>query len=162
MLDFTDNEIKKLENFPRFARLSCLLMSNNHVSRISPQLAEQVANLQVSPPPQQQRGAEAARTVIVYCGVILHAHMWSNPPCSPIYIFILSRLYPPPLVPYQSLVLTNNRVEALSELEHLAGCSKLTSLSLVGCPVTKREHYRLFAIHTLPGLKVCAPTARHH
>jgi len=99
VLDFTDNEIKKLDNFPRFERLSCLMVSNNHVSRLSPLLGEQLSSL-------------------------------------------------------HTLVLTNNRVEALSEIDHLVGCTKLTSLSLVGNPVARRPHYRLYAIHKLPGLKV--------
>jgi hypothetical protein len=103
VLDFTDNELKKLDNFPRFTRLSCLLASNNHVSRISPLLGEQLASL-------------------------------------------------------HTLVLTNNRVEALAEIDHLMGCAKLTSLSLVGNPVARRPHYRLYAIHKLPTLKV----ARQH
>ena len=46
VLDFTDNEIKKLENFPRCKRLSGLLLSNNHISRISTDLGEQILNLE--------------------------------------------------------------------------------------------------------------------
>lgn len=33
-LDLTDNEIKRLENFPKLSRLSTLLLSNNSISRI--------------------------------------------------------------------------------------------------------------------------------
>lgn len=33
-LDLTDNEIKRLENFPKLSRLSSLLLSNNSISRI--------------------------------------------------------------------------------------------------------------------------------
>ena len=99
VLDFTDNEIKKLENFPRFSRLSTLLLSNNHISRIGPQLGEQLANL-------------------------------------------------------ETVILSNNRIESLSEVDHLKSCEKLAALSLVGNPVTRRQHYRLYVINALPSVKV--------
>jgi hypothetical protein len=100
VLDFTDNEIKKLDNFPRFVRLSTLMLANNHISRISNTVGEQLANL-------------------------------------------------------ETVILSNNRVEALSEVENLASCRKLANLCLVGNPVSRRQHYRLFVIHKLPQLKVC-------
>eukprot|EP00644_Phytophthora_capsici_P011101 jgi/Phyca11/110631/e_gw1.18.114.1 len=45
-IDLSDNEIKKLENFPRLRRLRMLLMHNNHVSKIQENLAEAVANIE--------------------------------------------------------------------------------------------------------------------
>ncbi|CAM9664985.1 unnamed protein product, partial [Phaeothamnion confervicola] len=42
VMDFSDNEIKKVDNFPRYKRLSTLLLSNNHVSRIGPELGRQL------------------------------------------------------------------------------------------------------------------------
>lgn len=44
-MDFSDNEIKKLDNFPRYRRLSSLLLCNNHVSRIAADLGTQLPNL---------------------------------------------------------------------------------------------------------------------
>lgn len=44
-IDFSDNEIKKLDNFPRYKRLSSLLLCNNHVSRIAADLGSQLPNL---------------------------------------------------------------------------------------------------------------------
>jgi U2 small nuclear ribonucleoprotein A' len=53
------------------------------------------------------------------------------------------------------LVLTNNRIAALGEVEALGSLGgSLTSLSLLGNPVTRRQHYRLFTIWTLPRLAV--------
>jgi U2 small nuclear ribonucleoprotein A' len=46
VLDFSDNEIKKLENFPRCTRLTTLLLSNNRISRISSNIHEQIVNLE--------------------------------------------------------------------------------------------------------------------
>ncbi|KAG7400761.1 U2 small nuclear ribonucleoprotein A' [Phytophthora boehmeriae] len=45
-IDLSDNEIKKLENFPRLRRLRMLLLHNNHVSKIQENLAEAIANLE--------------------------------------------------------------------------------------------------------------------
>ena len=63
VLDFTDNEIKRVDNFPTFKRLSTLLLSNNHVTRLSPTLSEQLPNLdcliltnnKVTPPERPER-----------------------------------------------------------------------------------------------------------
>lgn len=44
-MDFSDNEIKKLDNFPRYKRLSSLLLCNNHVSRIAADLGGQLPKL---------------------------------------------------------------------------------------------------------------------
>ena len=44
-IDFSDNEIKKLDNFPRYKRLSSLLLCNNHVSRIALDLGAQLPSL---------------------------------------------------------------------------------------------------------------------
>ncbi|CAM9132232.1 unnamed protein product [Ectocarpus sp. 4 AP-2014] len=44
-MDFSDNEIKKLDNFPRYKRLSSLLLCNNHVSKISEDLGTALPNL---------------------------------------------------------------------------------------------------------------------
>jgi len=97
-VDFSDNEIRKLGNFPRCARLKTLLLNNNYVTHIDATLGEQVVNL-------------------------------------------------------ETLMLTNNRIANLSELNSLAGCRKLTMISLLGNPVIFRQHYRLYLIHTLPQLK---------
>ncbi|KAI9911614.1 hypothetical protein PsorP6_009323 [Peronosclerospora sorghi] len=45
-IDLSDNEIKKLENFPRLRRLRMLLLHNNHISKIHENLSEAIANLE--------------------------------------------------------------------------------------------------------------------
>jgi U2 small nuclear ribonucleoprotein A' len=46
VLDLSDNEVKKLDNFPlNTKRLSCLLLNNNSVSRISVSLCDQLVGL---------------------------------------------------------------------------------------------------------------------
>ncbi|CAN0467056.1 unnamed protein product, partial [Hapterophycus canaliculatus] len=44
-IDFSDNEIKKLDNFPRYKRLSSLMLCNNHVAKISEDLGTALPNL---------------------------------------------------------------------------------------------------------------------
>eukprot|EP01097_Dermamoeba_algensis_P004874 TRINITY_DN312_c0_g1_i1.p1 TRINITY_DN312_c0_g1~~TRINITY_DN312_c0_g1_i1.p1 ORF type:complete len:239 (-),score=36.02 TRINITY_DN312_c0_g1_i1:284-1000(-) len=45
-IDMSDNEIRKLENFPNLPRLSSLLLSNNRVTKIAKSLEESIPNLQ--------------------------------------------------------------------------------------------------------------------
>ncbi|KAG0212820.1 U2 snRNP complex subunit [Mortierella sp. GBA43] len=44
-LDLTDNDIRSLSNFPSLPRLKCLLLSNNRISRIAPNLSQYLPNL---------------------------------------------------------------------------------------------------------------------
>lgn len=50
----------------------------------------------------------------------------------------------------QSLYMANNLIQELRDLEPLAHCKCLEYLSLLGNPVTTRQHYRLFLIHKVP------------
>lgn len=45
-IDLTDNAIARLEGFPKLHRLRTLLLSNNRISRIAPNLEEQIPNLE--------------------------------------------------------------------------------------------------------------------
>lgn len=53
------------------------------------------------------------------------------------------------------VILSGNGVKGWNVLGDLGtGCPKLEFLSLVGNPVTRRQHYRLYAINKIPTLKV--------
>lgn len=54
----------------------------------------------------------------------------------------------------KALYLTNNRLKNLADLDPLKSCKRLTHLSLVGNPVSKNPDYRLYAVFSLPALKV--------
>lgn len=45
-VDFSDNDIRKLENFPQLPRLKNLLLNNNRIARIGDDLAENLPNLE--------------------------------------------------------------------------------------------------------------------
>ncbi|XP_045617947.1 U2 small nuclear ribonucleoprotein A' [Procambarus clarkii] len=98
-IDFSDNDIRKLDGFPLLKRLKTLLLNNNRIVRISETLAETVPNL-------------------------------------------------------QCVYLTNNLVQELADLDNLAGLKRLEFLSLLGNPVTTRDHYRLYVINKLPQVRV--------
>lgn len=54
-----------------------------------------------------------------------------------------------------NLVLTDNRIRCFREVANIAtGCPKLEFLTLVGNPVMRRQHYRLYTISKIPSLKV--------
>mmetsp|Transcript_14007 Transcript_14007/g.23203 ORF Transcript_14007/g.23203 Transcript_14007/m.23203 type:complete len:244 (-) Transcript_14007:185-916(-) len=98
-IDFTDNEIRILDNFPKMQRLSTILISNNYLFRIGSSLGANLPNI-------------------------------------------------------TTLVMNNNRLSSLSEIDHLAGFTKLELLSLGDNPITEKPHYRLYAIHQIPSLKM--------
>jgi len=98
-LDLSDNEITKLEGFPLLNRLKTLLLSNNRIIRVVPNLGEQLPNL-------------------------------------------------------ETVVLSNNKIQNLSDLDTLAELPSLRRLSLLDNLVTKKPHYRLYVIHKLPKLKL--------
>lgn len=45
-IDFTDNDLRKLDNFPLLVRLKKLLLSNNRIQKIADNLGEQLPNLE--------------------------------------------------------------------------------------------------------------------
>lgn len=45
-LDLSDNEIKKLDNFPRMYRLRTVLLTNNHITRIDPKVGKNLVHLE--------------------------------------------------------------------------------------------------------------------
>lgn len=44
-IDLSDNDIQKLGNFPTLRRLRTLLISNNRISRVDPELGKELPNL---------------------------------------------------------------------------------------------------------------------
>lgn len=44
--DLSDNSIRKLENFPLLPRLKCLLLNNNRILKIAPDLEQSIPNLE--------------------------------------------------------------------------------------------------------------------
>jgi len=98
-IDFSDNEIQKLENFPLLTRLQMILLHNNRLAKIAPKLGDSLPKI-------------------------------------------------------NALILTNNRIENLSDLDPLADMPTLRMLSLIGNPVTRKKNYRIYVIHLIPRLKL--------
>ncbi|KAK5313732.1 U2 snRNP complex subunit [Exophiala xenobiotica] len=97
-IDFTDNDIATISNFPLSPRLNTLLFARNRIQGVDKRIAEQLPNL-------------------------------------------------------TTLVLTSNHVKEVADLEGLSLCGKLTHLSLLDNPVTRKEHYRSYLIWTIPSLR---------
>jgi len=98
-IDFSENDIRKLDGFPYLKRLKCLLMNNNRIVRIGQHLEEHIPNL-------------------------------------------------------ESIVLTGNHIEELTDLDPLISLEKLTSISLLHNPVTAKPHYRLYVVYKFPQLRL--------
>ncbi|CAI5941706.1 unnamed protein product [Closterium sp. NIES-64] len=123
-IDLSDNEIVKLEGFPLLRRLSTLLLCNNRITRISPQLAH-LSKLQ---------------TLVLA----------NNPHPPKLQTLVLANN--PQLPKLQTLVLANNRLTNLADLDPLASLAhSLTSLSLLD---NTKPKYRLYEIHLLPKLRL--------
>eukprot|EP00301_Raphidiophrys_heterophryoidea_P022244 c6448_g1_i2.p1 GENE.c6448_g1_i2~~c6448_g1_i2.p1 ORF type:complete len:244 (+),score=67.67 c6448_g1_i2:322-1053(+) len=99
VIDLSDNEIRKLDNFPILRRCHTLFISSNQISRVDASIGEALPSL-------------------------------------------------------TTIVLTNNQLTELADLHNLAYVKRLTCLSLLGNPVTKRANYRLFVIHILPTVRL--------
>ncbi|CAI7571368.1 unnamed protein product [Penicillium discolor] len=97
-IDFTDNDISSLGNFPHFPRLRTLLLARNRINHIQPALATSVPNL-------------------------------------------------------TTLVLTDNNVSELADLDPLRTLGRLTHLSLLQNPVTRKENYRYWLIWRIPSVR---------
>jgi U2 small nuclear ribonucleoprotein A' len=83
-IDFTDNDIQQLGNFPLSERLKTLLLARNRISTIQPTIANSLPNLTV-------------------------------------------------------LVLTSNNLTELADLEPLSKLKRLTHLTLLENPVTRKD-----------------------
>ncbi|KAL8771599.1 MAG: hypothetical protein Q9209_003042 [Squamulea sp. 1 TL-2023] len=97
-IDFTDNDITTISNFPLSPRLRTLLLARNRVNSIQPTLANSIPNL-------------------------------------------------------TTLVLTSNNVAELADLDPLRNFPRLTHLSLLENPVTRKEHYRNWMIWRCPTIR---------
>lgn len=123
-IDLSDNEIVKLENFPHLSRLGTLLINNNRITRINPNI-----------------GGKILIELLSFSEIIV--------PLSKLVVCIAEFL--PKL---HSLVLTNNRLVNLVEIDPLASLPKLQFLSLMDNTVTKKPNYRLYVINKLKILRV--------
>ncbi|KAJ5670524.1 leucine-rich repeat-domain-containing protein [Penicillium maclennaniae] len=97
-IDFTDNDLSSLGNFPFFPRLHTLLLARNRINHIQSTLASSLPNL-------------------------------------------------------TTLILTSNNLSELADLDPLKALTKLTHLSLLENPITRKEHYRYWVIWLLPSVR---------
>ncbi|KAJ5629495.1 U2 small nuclear ribonucleoprotein A [Penicillium herquei] len=97
-IDFTDNDLSSIGNFPFFPRLHTLLLARNRISHIQPALGSSVPSL-------------------------------------------------------STLVLTSNNLSELADLDPLRTLPRLTHLTLLENPVTRKENYRYWVIWLAPSVR---------
>ncbi|KAM0855079.1 hypothetical protein ACQ4PT_050022 [Festuca glaucescens] len=135
MIDLSDNEIVKLQNFPFMNRLGTLLINNNRITRINPNLSGKRNNT-------FSLWNVLASTCIIWFIACLFLHF--SIICS--HVEFLPKMH--------TLVLMNNRLTTLAEIDPLASLPKLQYLSLLDNTVTKQPDYRLYVIHKLKHLRL--------
>lgn len=117
-------------------RLGTLLLNNNRITRIAPNLGGRKF------------------IVCVYMNKFNFAawdYYMSNFELSSYYCVGICAEFLPKL---HTLVLTNNRLTNLVEIDPLASLPKLQFLSLLDNLITKKPNYRLYVIHKLKSLRV--------
>ncbi|KAM6058929.1 U2 small nuclear ribonucleoprotein A' isoform 1-T1 [Chlamydotis macqueenii] len=135
-IDFSDNEIRKLDGFPLLRRLKTLLMNNNRI-------CVRLGFLQGDP----------LCCCISVC-LSTTANFW---PHLNLWVLFFSRIgenLEQALPSLTELVLTNNNIAELGELDPLSTIKSLTYLSVLRNPVTNKKHYRLYVIHKVPQVRV--------
>jgi U2 small nuclear ribonucleoprotein A' len=137
-IDLSDNEIVKLENMPYLNRLGTLIINNNRITRINPNIGGQPLTIlqffQVMHP-------VVDLMVPFFLGVTKYNK----------FMLLYFAEYLPKL---HTLVLINNRLVNLAEIDPLASLPKLHFLSLLDNNITKKPNYRLYVIHKLKSLRV--------
>ncbi|KAF6198688.1 hypothetical protein GE061_008440, partial [Apolygus lucorum] len=98
-IDFSDNDIRKLDGFPLLKRLKTLMLNNNRIVRLADGLGSSIPNL-------------------------------------------------------ESLILSGNNLQELSDIDPLISLQKLTTLSLLENPIVTKPHYRLYVAFKLPNLRL--------
>lgn len=120
-IDFTDNEIRKLDNFPLLKRLKALIFTANKV----------FITLYTYKP------------VFVMFWSLLYILFL-------IQIIRIGEDLVSSLPNLETLILTDNNIAELKDLDPLIPLNKLSFLSLVRCPVTLKMNYRLYVIGRMP------------
>jgi len=80
-LDFTNNDIKKLDNFPLMKRVSTLLCSSNHISKVSSSLGRNLPNLQNLMLCNNRIGHLYELRALAKCAKLEHVALLDNPVC---------------------------------------------------------------------------------
>lgn len=134
-IDLSDNEIVKLENVPYLNRLGTMLINNNRITRINPNIGGTIWTLNFL--------------------WTAHPHVCALFPSScKLHSTLLSFCIAEFLPNLHTLVLTNNRIVNLVEIDPLASLPKLHFLSLLDNNITKKPNYRLYVINKLKSLRV--------
>jgi len=80
-LDLTSNDIKKLDNFPLMKRVTTLLCSNNHISKVSSNIGRNLPALQCLVLSNNRIGHLYELRALAKCAALEHVALLDNPVC---------------------------------------------------------------------------------
>ena len=80
-LDFTNNDIKRLDNFPLMKRVTTLLFSNNHISKLSSSIAKNLPGLQCIVLSNNRIAHLYELRALAKCTKLEHVALLDNPVC---------------------------------------------------------------------------------
>ncbi|KAG7134272.1 hypothetical protein HYQ46_009145 [Verticillium longisporum] len=124
-IDFTDNDIQTLGNFPLSPRITTLLLARNRVASIQPALPTAIPNLRHLVLASNQIAELADLDVLAKFARLTHLVLVENP---------VTR-------------------KELADLDVLAKFARLTHLVLIENPVTRKENYRYWVLWRCPGVR---------
>lgn len=126
VIDLTDNDIRKVENFPLLRRLKRVFVANNRITRIASGLESSIAGLD---------------TLI----------LTNNQVCRCLLFFSFSFLVSSaPFFADDSCI----QITSFAQVKNLSTLPALRTLSLVDNPIVRKPHYRAYVVHTLPHLRI--------
>ena len=141
-INLLDNEIVNLENFPYLKRLTTLLINNNRISRINPNVGGDLFFMSYH---------YNFHCIYISSLVLSTTLNLSLPNFLNQFTLMLCAEFLPKL---QKLVLTNNRLVNLVDLDPLAALVNLQTLILLDNIVTKKPNYCLYVINKLNKLRL--------
>lgn len=120
-IDFSDNDIRRLDGFPYLPRMKCLLLNNNRIVWVLSKI------VQCWPAPVHPNQIENQSFCFVFF-LINYRRIADN-----LHEFLPN---------LESIVLTGNNIQEFSDLDPLLQLTKFETLSLLTNPIITKPNYR--------------------
>lgn len=126
-VDFSENDLRKLDGFPYLPRLKCLLLNNNRIVYVSHMSAKF---------DWAQNWFKFEQIAVIQHKISLISFLFStlNSRLSDSLHECLPNIH--------TLILTGNNLQELCDLDALTHLTKLETISLLMNPVATKPHYR--------------------
>lgn len=114
-VDFSDNDLRRLDGFPYLPRMKCLLLNNNRIMWVDAVTAS-------------TRIIRLSDILVIVFVFIVFSRIADN-----LHEFLPN---------LESIILTGNNIQEFSDLDPLLTLTKLETLSLLTNPITTKPFYR--------------------